>query len=842
MQGTRTSSPPAMWSPRTRGMNTLYVFLMVLIAVVLGYLEFVQSRQILAVQQMSAYRNHHNTRSACWDAAQAPNSSARLPPACFTVFVNTFKRTTTATAAAQHYRACPRVGEVRLVWVESKEVPPGMQKQLDQETYGAPVTVDSHFPTTDLNTRFKAIREVRTPAVFSVDDDVRVSCQDLHGAHDAWLGAPDRIVGFFPRMIQPSSGSRREWLYRAYPTVAYHQKYSIVLTKAAFVSTADMKLYGGAGAQLVQTRKLVEKHRNCEDIAFQFVSSRRSGAPPLYYSPRDSVVDYGSWMFGMYLSGISSKNAGKHMLARNQCVTRLASIWGNETQALPVASDVAGTGRWHPATGWEVISSDLLAPFLAQLVPVLLICVCALIWYHLDCSTLRLLPTSPSLILANMGRCGVLAVVVSVLLLFVVVRHPAEARRPLTSYLQTPCSVDEAALAAASTGEPRRVQRKLRIAVTSGVYAGVVDGVSLTMNRMVRHLSDQGHDVLVFAPDHATERGIKKLQGRVVKTAGLSGYLLGKEDYYYSNSLGAPAVQALEAFNPDVIHSATPDGGAAEAQRWAARRGIPQVCSYHTRFNTYFSYYNINFLETPYWLSVAPFFNGCARVLPPTDTVRDELVGNGVTSKVSLWGRGVDTRVFHPGRRCQEWLQAEKTGPVVLFASRLVREKNLRMYVEVIRALEAAGTRHTAVVVGDGQARAEMEALIPNALFLGRADEQQLGHVYASSDVFLFPSLTETWGNVVLEAMASGLPVVGANASGTSFLIEDGKTGYLCAPTNTSEYVARVTEVITQPLLRAKMGDASRRAAEARTWDRAFGDLLDTYYEAIDEKGERRAR
>ncbi|KAJ9451559.1 Sulfoquinovosyl transferase SQD2 [Diplonema papillatum] len=816
-----------------------------------GYLEVVQVRQLLASGEMASARLRKQRQPS---AGGCGGDGA--PGPCLTVFVTTYKRKASAHAAASHYRFCPSVAEVRLVWAESEEPP------FFDDSRGAPVHVDNHYPSTSLNARFKPLREVSTAAVFSVDDDVRVTCRDLSDAFAEWRRQPGRLVGFFPRVVERDYAGA--WRYRAFPSVHSSGRYSIILTKAAVLPTRLLEVYSADEPKQISTRLLVERQRNCEDIALQFVAAYETGLAPLFYSPRDEVVDYGSWLFGLWMSGLSSRRAaGQHMMARSQCVALLHKIWNtaatvpleerrNATDPglmrrtfahsdtpLPLSTEVAGTGRWMPATGWEVLSSDLWAPVMVSMPPLVcigILCVCCFVLYRLNCRQQIKPPTSPSLLILKLARCLLVAgfVCVCIMLLDCCRNHVKPAPRPA---LPT-CSYPHLATPPPPLLPP---EHRLRIAVFTGVYSGVVDGVSLTLNKMVQYFLDVGHEVLVFSPDNPVPTGIPNYSGRVVRVSGWSGYLLGRPEYYYAVGIGKTAQAELDAFKPDVVHIATPDGAAVEVQAWAQARGVPTLCSYHTRFNTYFRYYGLGHLLEPiYWQSVAPFFNTCTRVLPPTDAVRDELKANGITTRIDLWPRGVDTATFTPDKRCAGWRAAARAAGeievagapdevVILLACRLVLEKNLKLFVDLLNRLSAAGVAFRSVVVGDGGARAWMEQQLPGTRFMGRADEKTMSIAYASADIFLYPSVTETWGNVVLEAMASGLPVIGANASGTAALVRHNETGFIADPEDPDAFLRYLVALVDNPQLRLSMSRRARAVAETYTWASAF-NKLNSYY------------
>ena len=806
-----------------------YIWIEIPLVLFFIYLEYVQVRQLLAAGVMTDRRITKERQplmsTGCWGEEAEGN------PSCFSVFIMTYKREGAAVAAASHYRFCDRVKEVRIVWSESPFPP------VFQNDKGAKVVVDNHYPSQSLNTRFQPIHNVTTAAIFSVDDDVRITCSDIDGAHDEWRKHPNKLVGFFPRTVQHDSLHGR-WVYRGFPLVYASGSYSIILSKAAFVSLKTIELYQSNGDRQRATRQLVDKNRNCEDLALQFVSHELGREPPLFYAPKDEVVDYGSWLFGLWMSGLSSRRAaGQHMLDRGRCITELARIWleqsaSNAVHPLPSTTIIAGTKSWMPSTGWEVISSDLWAT--AVVTSPSLICLFGffgmlyLLYVYSSRQSKKPVVSGPMLIFYNRARC----IIIIMLLCIMFVMFDCCQQKPQTIQpMKMPCQFEKISKSEIKV-KPKKI---LKIAVCTGVYTGVVDGVSLTLNRMVSHLISLGHEVVVLSPDQVVSTGIPNYSGKVIRVHGVSGWILGRPEYYYATSLGTVASDYLESMQPDIIHIATPDGSAKEAQQFAVKHNIPTMCSYHTRFNKYFSYYGFSALETVYWHAVKPFFNDCTYVLPPTMAVKNELMDHGITSKIELWPRGVDTAVFHPKKKCNNFIENSTPGEItILLACRLVLEKNLRLFVDIIRALIAAGIPHRSVVVGEGQARSWMQQQLPETRFLGKGSEDLLSIAYASADVFIYPSMTETWGNVVLEAMSSGLPVIGANASGTATLVQHEITGFVINDNDPQSYVSRVKQLAMDPLLRQRFSHQSRKVAEGFTWDAAFTKLLNTYDNAMD--------
>jgi glycosyltransferase involved in cell wall biosynthesis len=385
--------------------------------------------------------------------------------------------------------------------------------------------------------------------------------------------------------------------------------------------------------------------------------------------------------------------------------------------------------------------------------------------------------------------------------------------------------------AALSRGPKPGFGRRFRVALVTGSYNYIRDGVALTLNRMVAFMESRGVEVLVFAPvgprpafDHA---------GEVVPVPSIAAPGRGE----YRAALGLPRVprERLLAFRPDILHIATPDLLGHAAQRLGRRMGWPIVASYHTRFETYLQYYGLEWLNPALAGLVRGFYDGCREIYVPSQSMIDVLRREGVRAPIELWPRGVDPVRFHPGARSPAWRAARAISPddvVVAFVSRLVKEKRVAEVAQVFARLRAAGIGHRPLFVGDGPERAYLEREVPGALFEGFLSGDDLATAYASSDIFLFPSDTETFGNVTLEAMASGLPAVCANATGSRSLVEAGATGYLTEVGDAEGLYDAVAALVADPERRRTMGAAARARSLRFSWDEAMGGLL-ARYEAL---------
>lgn len=294
----------------------------------------------------------------------------------------------------------------------------------------------------------------------------------------------------------------------------------------------------------------------------------------------------------------------------------------------------------------------------------------------------------------------------------------------------------------------------------------------------------------------------------------------------------------LDAFAPDVVHIATPSLLGQYALQYAGSHHLPVLSIYHTHFISYIDYYfkSLPFL-IPYVTSKVAasqknFYNRCDLVYVPAEGIMAEMKDMGIEGKrMKIWKRGMDTNLFSPQKR-NPALMRRLTGnelPTVLFASRLVWEKNLETLIRVFERCRALRVPCNFVVAGDGVARKACESRMPGAVFLGTVDHATLSELYASADIFLFPSISESYGNVVLEAMASGLPCVLADGGGSRDFVEQGVNGFKCSPNDDAEYVEKIELLLRDNAFRRQLSEAGRRYSLAFNWDHLaevyFNDL-----------------
>lgn len=373
-----------------------------------------------------------------------------------------------------------------------------------------------------------------------------------------------------------------------------------------------------------------------------------------------------------------------------------------------------------------------------------------------------------------------------------------------------------------------RWARPPRVALVTSSYNYIADGVALTLNRLVGYLEARGVDVLVFAPVAAAPAFPHV--GRIAPVPSIALPL--RAEYRLAMGLPGEARRRLEAFDPDLIHIAVPDWLGHQALALGRAWGLPVVASYHTRYETYLKDYGLEFARGFLLARLRAFYAACDEVYAPSDSMIASLTADGFAPNLHLWRRGVDTARFDPARRDEAWRSGLGVGEgevVVAFIGRLVREKRLDTVAQVLERLRAAGVPHRALIVGEGPDRAMLERAAPEAIFTGFLGGEDLARAYASSDIFLFPSDTESFGNVTLEAMASGLPAVCVDATGSRSLVVEGSTGYLAPPGDAEACFRFLATLARDPALRSRMGAAARARSLEFSWEESMAGLLRRY-------------
>jgi phosphatidylinositol alpha 1,6-mannosyltransferase len=377
----------------------------------------------------------------------------------------------------------------------------------------------------------------------------------------------------------------------------------------------------------------------------------------------------------------------------------------------------------------------------------------------------------------------------------------------------------------------------LRIALFSGNYNYVRDGANQALNRLVGYLLGQGHAVRVYSPTTATPAFPP-----VGDLVSIPAFAIPKRpEYRFPTGLTRAVRRDLADFNPDIVHISSPDIAARQAIGWARRTDRAAIASIHTRFETYLSYYHLQLFEPALRALMRRLYRQCDALLVPAESTAAVLRAQRMNRTIFLWTRGVDREQFNPGRRDLDWRRAHGIADdevAIAFLGRLVLEKGLDVFSDAVDLLTERGVAHKVLVIGDGPARAWFAERLPNAVFTGQQVGADLARALASGDIFLNPSVTEAFGNVTLEAMACGLPVVAAAATGANSIVQDGYSGTLVEPGEIDQYADALEAYIRDPALRHDHGSHGLAHATTQDWNRINAAVEAAYYRVI----ERRAR
>ena len=375
----------------------------------------------------------------------------------------------------------------------------------------------------------------------------------------------------------------------------------------------------------------------------------------------------------------------------------------------------------------------------------------------------------------------------------------------------------------------------LRIALFSGNYNYVRDGANQALNRLVGYLLRQGVQVRVYSP--TVDEPAFEPTGDLVGVPSVA--IPGRPEYRLPIALTGRVKRDLAAFAPNVVHISSPDIVGHRAVTWARRNQIAAVASLHTRFDTYLEYYRLQWLEPLVRIIMRRLYRRCEAIMAPAESTAAVLRAQRMNREIAIWARGIDREQFNPGRRDLAWRRGLgiKGGEVVIaFLGRVVMEKGLDVFADAIRELDKRKVKHRVLVIGEGPARPWFEQQLPDAIFLGLQEGSDLARALASADVLFNPSITEAFGNVTLEAMACALPVVAAEATGTTNLVRDRVTGMLVDYSDIDGFADVLEAYVRDPELRHRHGEAGLEVAKTMDWDTINSAVLRTYRHAITKR------
>jgi len=377
----------------------------------------------------------------------------------------------------------------------------------------------------------------------------------------------------------------------------------------------------------------------------------------------------------------------------------------------------------------------------------------------------------------------------------------------------------------------------MKIAFFTDTYAPEVNGVANTLSRLGSYLDDRHIQQLVVAPDYdGVNPVLDSAYRKVCRFKGMVTSISPK------SRLAFPAFwdidEIMDGFQPDLIHVTTELGIGFRGMRYAMTRNIPLVMSFHTDYCKYLKYHNIDFLRPVLENYLSWFYSFSCRTLVPSRNTLGDLFRKGYRN-LDIWSRGIDAISFNPDFRSENIRKnLFKDKFTFLYAGRLSAEKNLDILLYAAKEIENRFPGKTSFVfTGDGPyAETIQNSNLQNAIFTGFKRGKELSEIYASADCFAFPSGTETFGNVVLEAMASGLPVAGVGSGGVTDFLSHNHNSLLCAAEDKKSFTNNLISIMENSSLRKQLAENALKTALSRDWNSIFDSLVNVYMDVIESQ------
>jgi glycosyltransferase involved in cell wall biosynthesis len=377
--------------------------------------------------------------------------------------------------------------------------------------------------------------------------------------------------------------------------------------------------------------------------------------------------------------------------------------------------------------------------------------------------------------------------------------------------------------------------QSLRIAVVTETWPPEVNGVAVTLSKLIHHLGNRHHSIQLIRPrQNKQDEGLEETNWTELLLRGLP------IPRYPQLKLGLPSKKALikawSTRRPDLVHIATEGPLSWSALQAAHVLRLPVTSDFRTNFHSYCQHYGVGWLTKPIVAYLRKFHNRTAFTMGPTQAMKDQLEAMGFKN-LKVVARGVDTQLFHPNKRSDAMRASWGVTPdtlVLLSTSRLAAEKNLNLTIQTYQTLIAQGRNVKMVFAGDGPMRAVTQAKCPDAIFVGMCTHDELATLYASADLLLFPSLTETFGNVTLEALSCGTPVLAFDCAAAGEFIEDRQNGWLVPSDEPHTYIARALEITqgSRTLLQAR--EFTRVSVAHLGWDEIANQVETIFQRAIE--------
>ena len=378
-------------------------------------------------------------------------------------------------------------------------------------------------------------------------------------------------------------------------------------------------------------------------------------------------------------------------------------------------------------------------------------------------------------------------------------------------------------------------QRFLRIAVVTETWPPEVNGVAMTLSKLIQHLGHRHHSIQLIRPrQHKQDEGHEETGWSELLLRGLP------IPRYPQLKLGLPSKKALikawSTRRPDLVHIATEGPLSWSALQAAHILRLPVTSDFRTNFHSYCQHYGVGWLTKPIVAYLRKFHNRTAFTMVPTTEMKKQLEAMGFKN-LKVVARGIDTQLFHPSKRSEVMRKSWDVKPdttVLLSVGRLAAEKNLDLTLRTNQALKATGRDVRMVFAGDGPMRGVTEAKCPDALFVGMCTHEQLATLYASADLLLFPSLTETFGNVTLESLACATPVLAFDCAAAGEFITHQKNGWLAHCDHPENYIQTALAITADPHTLSQARQHTRASVEQLGWDEIAGQVEAIFQRAIE--------
>lgn len=372
----------------------------------------------------------------------------------------------------------------------------------------------------------------------------------------------------------------------------------------------------------------------------------------------------------------------------------------------------------------------------------------------------------------------------------------------------------------------------MKVAIFTDTYLPEINGVANTLGKLKAYFDDNRIEYKFFAPqyqDTKDEKGVIRLSSlrflpNPESRVSFPHYFLIEKE--------------LDSFKPDIIHVTTPFSIGLCGLKYAKSKNVPIVSSYHTNFPQYLRYFKLEFLEQLIWNYFIWFHSQCRKNYCPSKDTLNTLRQKGIEN-LEIWSRGISSEAFSPQFRDLSFRMELGIHHklVFLYVGRISPEKDIDILPDIIKELSSKYPSSVHFLfAGDGTYLDTMKGLsLPNTTFLGFVKGRELAKLYASSDIFLFPSSTETFGNVILEAMASGLPVIGCSEGGVSDNLICGYNGIACRPRNSDDFLAACNKLVADEDYAYELSKNALQHTSAIRWENIFGALVASYKEVLGE-------